>query len=525
MVVPNDALRDELEALTAALPWVRLRPLTVVTAKGDLASVLGGLRSSKRDAPIGVFVTSESAVLAALSAGADEAAVLPESRDAASLTAFVDRTELRAQLRLERMQHQQSVARSERLLALGTLVAGVGHEINNPLSALSLSTEVAAQQLLPIVEIATEIGTGLRRGIPPSEDALRRLRWVTEASGRAMRNPDRLFCDISHSVDVIASVVRDLRMFAPAGQDEPAEVFELGELLDRAVRLVGRDTADRSVIERDYTCGPVQLLLPRGRIMQVVVNILVNALHAIREVERPHHRVRVSTRCDEDFVAVVISDTGPGIPPASIERIFDPFYTTKRHGLGTGLGLSISRSILRQVGGELSVESVYGDGATFMCFVPLGSGKRSIVESLPVSSGVLEPSRTLGVLIVDGDEQMLNGYARLLDASHRVLTAQDGRDAIELLESGSHADIAIVELDLPVVDGVALLDWLRDQRPSLARRTIVVTGSAAQPRYAEFLEGYKGVVVHKPVRARELIEAIRRVSRLAAMSTLDASAG
>jgi K+-sensing histidine kinase KdpD len=101
-----------------------------------------------------------------------------------------------------------------------------------------------------------------------------------------------------------------------------------------------------------------------------ITNILVNAAHALHEVERPVHRVRLVVRADDEAVAVSISDSGPGIAPEAIERIFDPFYTTKRKGRGTGLGLSISRSILHRLGGDLLVESLHGEGATFVALIP-----------------------------------------------------------------------------------------------------------------------------------------------------------
>jgi len=99
--------------------------------------------------------------------------------------------------------------------------------------------------------------------------------------------------------------------------------------------------------------------------------VLVNALHAVREVERDSHRVRISVRADDEAVAIAVSDTGPGISPEHVERIFDPFFTTKRQSLGTGLGLSISRSIMRSLGGDLLVESIHGQGAEFVLLLPL----------------------------------------------------------------------------------------------------------------------------------------------------------
>ena len=240
------------------------------------------------------------------------------------------------------------------------------------------------------------------------------------------------------------------------------------------------------------------------------MNVLINATHAIAEVDRPDHRVRVSVRADEDFMAIAVSDTGPGIPVESLERIFDPFFTTKREDLGTGLGLSISRAILRKLGGDLSVESVHGEGATFICFLPLPTREMIREAFRQRASGSVMVPRAVGatVLVVDDDPRMLRSYARLLNAEHRIVIAHDGRDAIDMLESGSVANLAVVELDLPGNDGPDLFTWLVENRPELARRTLLVTSGDAEPNYVDFLRGHHGPVLRKPIRGEALLAAL-----------------
>jgi two-component system NtrC family sensor kinase len=218
----------------------------------------------------------------------------------------------------------------------------------------------------------------------------------------------------------------------------------------------------------------------------------------------------VSVRADEDFVAIAVSDTGPGIPVESLERIFDPFFTTKREDLGTGLGLSISRSILRKLGGDLSVESIYGEGATFICFLPLPSREMIREAFRQRAAGSFTVPRTVGatVMVVDDDPRMLRSYARLLNAEHRIMIAHDGRDAIDMLESGSVANLAVVELDLPGNDGPELLSWLAENRPELARRTLIVTSADSEPNYVEFLRTHRGPILRKPVRGESLLAAV-----------------
>jgi CheY-like chemotaxis protein/anti-sigma regulatory factor (Ser/Thr protein kinase) len=268
-------------------------------------------------------------------------------------------------------------------------------------------------------------------------------------------------------------------------------------------------------VERDYAPDLPALLVPRGRVTQVIMNVFVNALQAIAEVDRPVHRIRISARADEEFVAITVSDTGPGIPPDALERIFDPFFTTKRQALGTGLGLSISRAILRRLGGELSVESVYGEGATFLCFLPVPSAEaiRDVWERTASPPPGQSLAAVTSVLVVEDDERILRSYARLLGNRYRLMIACDGGEAIDMLESGSTPDVVLMELDLPGADGLELLSWLEIHRPELAHRVVLSTSSGGACSYEDFLQTYPGAVVHKPVHGEALLAAIEGTAR------------
>jgi signal transduction histidine kinase/CheY-like chemotaxis protein len=508
ILVPSGEMRDQLTALAEHLPWVPGRGLSIAVWSGDVQSAVAEQRANEPHTAIAVITQNQPAALAALLGGADEAAVM-STVDATSLAVLVDRADVRARLRAENQRLHANFAHSEKLVALGTLVAGVGHEINNPLSAVMLSVEVAQRRVVPLLNLAVEVGRARRNRLPSLEPALDQLAKLTQPE-RTSRDAMRIFEDIASAAEAIAAIVRDLRIFARTDQEELPEPIEVEQLVDHAIRLVGREILQRGMIERDYAPHLPKLLIPRNRVTQVLVNVLVNAAHAIREVERPVHHVKITLRADEDFLAIAISDTGPGIPPESLSRIFDPFYTTKRQELGTGLGLAISRSILRRLGGDLLVESVYGDGATFVCFLPF-SAREVMREKPKLERHFFEAPATrsmASVLLVDDDERMLRSYSLLLNPDFRLITAQDGRDAIDLLESGSEPDLAIIELDLPISDGRMLWDWLRENRPELALRTIIVTGAASKEAFANFLAGYNGTVLHKPVRGEELLSAL-----------------
>jgi two-component system, NtrC family, sensor kinase len=513
ILVPSREVRDRLVTLAEGLPWAAGRGIRFHVWSGDVQKVVADHRAIEPSAPIAVITEDEPAALAALGSGADDVLVggeLCPSR----LAVLVDRAETRAHLRAENRRLHASFAHSEKLVALGTLVAGVGHEINNPLSAVMLSVEVAQRRVVPVLQAAMELGRARRQGedVTPLLD---RLVELTQPE-RATRDALRIFEDIGSAADAIASIVHDLRVFARTDQEELPEPIDVEQLVDHAIRLVGREIMQRGMIERDYAPDLPKLVIPRNRVTQVLVNVLVNAAHAIREVERPVHHVRITARADEDFLAIAISDTGPGIAPESLSRIFDPFYTTKRQELGTGLGLAISRSILRRLGGDLLVESVYGDGATFVCFLPIPSRDTPRERSAPEKprSDAAPARHSSSVLLVDDDDRILRSYSLLLNPDYRLMTAQDGRDAIELLESGSTPEFAVIELDLPIAEGGRVLwHWLEEQRPELARNTVIVTGAASKEAFAEFVAGHRGPVLHKPVRGEELLHALAQLSR------------
>jgi signal transduction histidine kinase/ActR/RegA family two-component response regulator len=513
ILVRNAETLGELSRLVERMPSVRGRGLVFDLVRGDIQQALTERRERERDPPIGFVAPDEASAFAALAGGADEAVVL-KAYDTPSLTAFVDRVELRARLRAETQRLHATFAHMEKLTALGTLVAGVGHEINNPLSGVLLSIEAARRQILPALEAALDLVLAAEAGLKPTEELITKLRETLRFE-RDGRGAATTLDDMSSAANAIAFIVRDLRVFARTDDDEPAELVDVTELIDHVLRLVRRDVFKYGVIERDYTPDLPPLVIPRNRVTQVMLNVLINATHAIAEIERPVHCIRINVRADEDFVAVAISDTGPGIPAESLERIFDPFFTTKRQELGTGLGLSISRSIVRKLGGELSVESVYGEGATFICFLPIPSRETLMDAWQQRAASSFSVPHTGGttVMVVDDDPRMLRSYARLLNVEHRIMIAHDGRDAIDMLESGSVANLAVVELDLPGNDGPQLLSWLRQNRPELARRTLLVSSADAQPRYAEFLQGHAGPILHKPVQGETLLAAIAGMLR------------
>jgi C4-dicarboxylate-specific signal transduction histidine kinase/ActR/RegA family two-component response regulator len=399
---------------------------------------------------------------------------------------------------------------TEKLSALGTLVAGVAHEINNPLMALQLSIEACTSLMTPLSNALQAINVLATRGGGATAEQLQAVHELGQ-NGAPRVEAKQLLVEMLAASSAIASVVRDLRVFARAdGDREEAQVLDTNDVVDQALRLVGREIAMVAHIERDYSRSLPRVVVPHGRLTQVLVNILINAAHAINDVERAVHRVRISTRCDAEYVAISISDTGPGIPAEVLAHIFDPFFTTKRTGLGTGLGLSISRSIMRDLGGDLIVESVHGSGATFVALLPLPdlvTFRNAFLRNHGAAART-QPTLRRTVLVVDDDDRILKAYGRMLGNTFDVMMARDTQEAIELLSSGSNADALVTELSLPDADGRTLFEWLARERPQLAACTVFVAADATRERYAAFLSEINNSVLTKPVAASELWAAL-----------------
>lgn len=485
----------------------------VITAESSAAAAVAGARAEHGAAPVGYLAASDAEALEAIAAGADEALHLP-AIDAHGALLLLDRAALRASLRRAQENERHSAVQSEKLAALGTVVAGVAHEINNPLAAVLLTAEALRMTIGPLFDTALEVShlAAQRRAV--AEDEMARL--ARRAGPRERATEGRhLLDELTTLAETIAAVVRDLRVYARSDGDESLEVADVSDLIEQALRIVGREIAAHGHIERDFGSNLPKVVVPRARLVQVLTNVLVNAAHAIRDTPRPSHRVRITVRADGEAIAISISDTGPGIAPESIARIFDPFFTTKREGAGTGLGLSISRSILRRLGGDLIVESVHGVGATFIALVPLPSRDSLRVASTRPPASLRPPpvsARRIQLLVVDDDERLRRIYPRALRERYDVLVAEGGQEAIDLLSSGSEVDVILSDVAMPDVDGLQLLGWLEAERPALARRLLFVTAAAGDAPYRDLLARASNPVLEKPAAREDLYAAIDRLA-------------
>jgi signal transduction histidine kinase len=362
---------------------------------------------------------------------------------------------------------------NERLAALGTLVAGTGHEIRNPLTFVRTNAEWLDQELQQSEQLPPEV----------------RARW---------RDAVADVLDGAHRID---RVVRDLATLSrdtsghEASADVAAVVRDALRLLDPKLRAAARVRVDVSPV------SPV-----RGdpaRLAQVLVNLLENALHATPE-DAGDDAVTVRARPeDPGRVRVEVEDRGGGISPEHAARIFDPFFTTKPVGRGTGLGLSIAHRTVTDVGGEISFAPAPVQGTVFLVILPT-----STVSSATAPEASPRVARRMRLLAVDDEPAVLRALGRVLREHAEVHAVGSVDEAEALLRGDDRFDAVLLDVMLPGRSGVELLQTLQHTHPDLARRVVMMTGGALTPEAATLLDTLGDAVLQKPFTRATLLDAL-----------------
>ncbi|MEW6220563.1 MAG: HDOD domain-containing protein [Thermodesulfobacteriota bacterium] len=365
---------------------------------------------------------------------------------------------------------------SHRLATVGRLAAGAAHEINNPLTIISLNIQIM-QRLL------------------------RGQTGVTAASER--------LAVVSDQVERIAKIVQDLMSFARP--NEPKRLPTLsGAVLGKVLSVLGDRVAMHRITVKNHLPGSLPLVLVDPlQIEQVFMNLLINASQAMPE----GGSITITGQERDQFVTIEITDTGVGIPKENLSKIFDPFFTTKREGEGTGLGLAICHTIVEHNGGFLRVQSEVGRGTTFTLGLPLEQGSRlralprasEAHPAEPVSAG---PPARHRVLVVD-DEPVLNQMVReaLTVAGYEAEGAHDGLAAIERLREKAYS-VVLLDIRMPGKDGLAVLRYIKDEHPKVP--AIVISAVASKEEIQETIRMGAFAYLKKPFLLDKVLEVIQR---------------
>ena len=379
-----------------------------------------------------------------------------------------------------RKEMEARLAQSERLAALGTLLAGIAHEMNNPLAYTLLGIEQALAQL-----------THLQA---PADDVAK----VREALDGAL-----------HGATRVSAVVNQIRASSRPDVEERAAV-DVRAVLEAALRVTHNEIHHRARLVTDFADLPPGVVTGNAqRLEQVFLNLLVNAVQALPD-GRAENEIRVVLRAPTAReVSIEVSDNGPGIPADVRSRIFDPFFTTKPVGLGLGLGLSICHGIVTSHGGTITVDSAPGRGSTFRIVLP-ATPAAPTAEARPASAApAAAPAPRRRVLVIDDEPALAAMIRRVLSKECDVDLAVDAREGLESLGAATY-DVVLCDLMMPDMTGMDLYAEVARRHPGVERRFIFMTGGAFTPRATEFLAQVSNRRLEKPFETAVLKAAVAR---------------
>jgi PAS domain S-box-containing protein len=371
---------------------------------------------------------------------------------------------------------QARLASADRLASVGTVAAGVAHELKNPLAYVGANLEFI-------------------------QEGLAALAWRRPEEARAVASMSESVREALQGTQRMQVIVQDLRTFS---RDDGAEggVADVHKVLESCVNMSWSEVKRRATLRKELRAVP-PVRCSEARLGQVFLNLLVNAAHAIPEGDPRRQEVGLATRpLEGGRVEVVVWDTGAGIPPELRARIFEPFFTTKRPGEGTGLGLSICRSIVEGAGGTIEVESEPGRGARFRVVLPA-----AVVEA--TSADLRRHPR---VLVVDDEPLVASAIERALLAEWDVQSLTRAASVAERLARGERYDVLLCDLGLPEEDGVALHRMVARLDPGLARRTALLTGGAVPAAARAYCEAEGIACLEKPFEVMKLRALVARLA-------------
>ncbi len=363
----------------------------------------------------------------------------------------------------ERKLLQERLFLAERMASIGTLAAGVGHEINNPLTYIVLNLTLIERELKTLVL--------------PSASQARLAHMVDQAR---------------YGTERVSGIVRDLQALTRVPEQRVGRV-ELVPVLERCLEIADHQIRHRARVIRELAPVP-RVRGSEGRIVQLFLNLLVNAAQAIPIGSADTNWIKVTTRAEKWSAIVEIADSGIGIAPDVMGRIFDPFFTTKQIGEGTGLGLAICRSIVTAMGGEISVDSTPGTGSTFRVVLPAS-------ETIELPVVALEPTVTeppkKRLLVID-DEPLVGQLVAKVLTSHEVTAETSARAALVRLRSGERFDLILCDLIMPEVSGMDFYEQLGQVDPLLRHTVVFLSGGAFTDRAQSFLDSVPNRRLAKP---------------------------
>ncbi len=358
----------------------------------------------------------------------------------------------------ELARQRESLYQREKLAALGSLLAGVSHELNNPLSVV-----VARAVLLE------------EQGDSATQAAALKIRTAAERCARIVRT-----------------------FLAMARQQRPTRgPVAINDVVTAALDIAGYAIRTSSIeVQLDLAKGIPLILADADQLHQVLLNLIINAQQSLQEHAVP--RRLCVTSCYDCFAGVVciaVADNGPGIPEHLRARVFEPYFTTKPMGVGTGVGLAVSLGIVEAHGGTLTAASPAEGGAVFTAMLPVGKVDAPRADAEPPRKASASQRR---ILIVDDEAEIRDTLAEILTgARHRVVAVNSGREALERMAAERY-DVILTDIRMPDLDGRAFYQEIEERWPGQAERVVFITGDTLASALREFVAESGRPVIEKP---------------------------
>lgn len=372
----------------------------------------------------------------------------------------------------EIVRQREALHQSEKLSALGSLLAGVAHELNNPLS-------VIVGRTIMLEGDTTD---------PQTQARVKKIRQAAERCARIVKT------------------------FLAIARQQPPErsAVQINTLIESALELVsyGLRTADIQ-ITRNLSPDLPELSADADQLTQVFTNLFVNAQQALAEIPSPRW-VAVTTHLDKtaNAVCIEVMDNGPGVSVEIRSRIFEPFYTNKPVGAGTGFGLSFSYGVIASHGGKITLESPEEGGAKFVITLPI---KEAAVAIEPEVSAESAQVNSHAILIVDDEPEITEMLDEILTPEgHRIDRAVSGHEALRRIAEDDY-DLILSDLKMPDLDGPGLYRRLEQSHPQLLERIIFITGDTLGMGTRTFLKQTGCPLIEKPFAPSEVIQVVRQV--------------
>ncbi len=391
----------------------------------------------------------------------------------------------------ERRKLHSQLMISDRMASVGTLAAGVAHEVNNPLAAVIANLEVITDAITRFLD-------------PPGPgSAIVNTSWLKAE----IKEP---LDDAREAAQRVRCIVRDLKVFSRSPIDDLRAAVDVKAVMESSLRMAWNEIRHRARLIKHY--GPtLGVHANEARLGQVFLNLLVNAAQAIPEGRAEHHEIHVTTRLEDANVVIEVRDTGPGIAPEVVPRIFDAFFTTKEIGVGTGLGLAICQRLVADMFGQLTVDTGLGRGTTFRVTLPISIDQVPEVAPPPVIAPA--PARRGRIMVIDDETLVVRGMVRILSKEHDVHAVIAATEALALCMAGEKFDLILCDLMMPDMTGMELHRRLMEAHPEQGDRMIFVTGGAFTDEARRFLARSLNDHLEKPFDPQHLRALVQQYLR------------